>query len=518
MLTAFTMTSVLALTAGDELTARPWGTMGSGLQGSGDLVGDVHPQAQICADGETLPGIDVSKWQGDIDWQAVADSGIVYAIMRVSHGLNTLDEYFDQNWSESRAAGIHAGVYQFFEPGQDVIAQADLLLERMGPLGPGDLPPVLDVESTSGLPPAQVATAVGQWIDHVEAAIGVKPIIYTGRYFWQDNVGSADFADYPLWIAHYTTGCPNIADQWSDWAFHQYTDSGSVPGIGGAVDRDDFNGSLADLLALGGGPAECGDGMCSGDETPDSCGGDCVPCGVIPSLGGTVDDGDACFGLRGPQEYWRHETAGEGGDLAWTAVTSEASASNYAEVELFFAEAGRYSVEANLVAAFAQSKQASYAITHGGGTANVPLDQSTVDGWATLGEYQFVAGGNGQKIYIGDNTGENPDAEIRLCLDAFRITRLDPPASDDGGSDDGAAESDDGGDESTGGDDGTEGPLDPGDGSSEGGITNALPPGLGEDDGGGCGCRASGEPDLRAVWLALFAVPIAATRRRRARR
>ena len=517
MMTSITMTSVLALAAaGDDPSARPWGTMGSGLHASGDLVMQIDPQLEVCADGETLPGIDVSKWQGAIDWQAVADSGIVYTIIRVSHGVNTLDEYFDANWEQSRAVGIHAGVYQFFEPGQDVIAQADILLDRMGPLGPGDLPPVLDVESTTGLPPDQVAAAIGQWIDHVEGELGVQPIIYTGRYFWQDNVGSAAWSEYPLWIAHYTTGCPNLPSQWADWTFHQYTSTGSVPGIAGDVDRDDFNGTLADLLALGGGPAECGDGMCSGDETPDSCGGDCVPCGVVDALGSTIDDGDACYALRGPQEYWRHETAGEAGDLAWTAVTSEASASNYAEVELFFAEAGRYSVEAHLVPEFAQSKQASYAVTHGGGTADVAIDQSSVDGWASLGEYDFVAGGNGQKIYVGDNTGENPDAQIRLCLDAFRITRLDPPASDDGGSDGPAT--DDGGDESSGNDEGTEGPLDPSDddgGGSDDGDTQALPPGLGEGESAeGCGCTASG-PDLRAVWLALCVVPIAAWRRRR---
>ena len=353
MLTAITMAGALALaatpTAADDILLRPVGTMGAGLQRSGDLLQPIEPQFEVCADGTTLPGVDVSKWQGAIDWNAVAGAGIVYAFMRVSHGVNTLDEYFDDNWAQARAAGIKAGVYQYFEPGQDVIAQADILLDRMGPLGPDDLPPVLDVESTTGLGPAAVAAAVGQWMDHVEAAIGAKPIIYTGRYFWQDNVASAEFSDYPLWIAHYTTGCPNLPSQWSDWVFHQYTSTGSVAGISGNVDRDNFNGDLAGLLSFGVGPSECGDGMCTGDETPDSCGGDCPPCGVIDPLGGTIDDGDGCYGLYGPAEYWRHETVGEGGDLAWTAVTSEASASNYARVELFFAEAGRYSIEAHLV-------------------------------------------------------------------------------------------------------------------------------------------------------------------------
>src|SRR5688500_12591300 len=77
------------------------------------------------------------------------------------------------------------------------------------------------------------------------------------------------------------------------------------------------------------GQLPCGDGMCGVDEDADACPSDCPPCGVIAVGGGTIDDGDACFGLFGPQEYWRHEVAGESGDLAWTMVTADTSASNY---------------------------------------------------------------------------------------------------------------------------------------------------------------------------------------------
>jgi MYXO-CTERM domain-containing protein len=507
-----TLSAVPAAAA--ELQLRPPGTMGAGLQARGELSAPLDPQAATtCAAGTTLPGIDVSTYQGNIDWDAVANAGIVYAIVRVSHGVNTLDDQFDDNWAQARAAGVHTGVYQYFEPGQDPIQQADILIDRMGPLGPDDLPPVIDVEATSGLGPAAVATSVGQWIDHVEAAIGIKPIIYTGRYFWQDNVGSSDFAEYPLWIAHYTDGCPNIPDQWGNWVFHQYTSSGSVAGISGAVDRDNFNGDLAALLAYGGGPAECGDAKCNGDETPDSCIGDCPPCGVIDALGSTIDDGDACYALRGPQEYWRHETSGEAGDLAWTMVTADASASNYAEVALHFAEAGHYRVEANVVTGFGSSKLASYAVTHGSGTADVPVDQSSASGWVSLGEFDFAAGSHEQSIYTGDNTGESVDAQLRLCLDAFRITRLDVPASDES-SDDGGSSDERGDDESSAGDDGTEGPLDPDSGSDDD-DTNALPPGFADGaDANGCGCHSGGSDGVRLLWLALLAAPL---RRRRPR-
>jgi GH25 family lysozyme M1 (1,4-beta-N-acetylmuramidase) len=209
--------------------------MGDGLRELspvGELTSEDDPSAATtCAEGPTTLGIDVSKWQATVDWDAVAADGVEFAFIRVSHGTNTIDQFFAANWEGAREAGVLRGAYQFFEPGQNPITQADILLDKMGPLLPGDLPPVIDVESTGGKTPTQVAAAVKQWVDHVEAELGVKPIIYTGRFFWQDFVKTAELADYPLWIAHYTNGCPNLPVQWSEWAFHQYTDSGSVDGV-----------------------------------------------------------------------------------------------------------------------------------------------------------------------------------------------------------------------------------------------------------------------------------------------
>lgn len=224
--------------------------MGAGL----GLQQDVHPDADtVCAPGETLFGIDVSKWQGQIDWAAVKNDGVSYAIIRATHGIDIVDEWFEYNWEHTHAQGIPVGVYQYFEPAQDPVGQADLMLgmiDEVGGLQPGDLPPVIDVESSTSSNPAQTTAAIHAWIDRVEEATGVKPIIYTGRYFWQDNVQSDDFVDYPLWIAHYTTGCPNIPAPWPAWTFHQYSSTGSVAGIAGNVDTNTFNGGLAALQAL----------------------------------------------------------------------------------------------------------------------------------------------------------------------------------------------------------------------------------------------------------------------------
>lgn len=473
----------------------------------------LSPRAVVCPDGDTLPGIDISKWQGDVDWEAVAADGIVFAFVRVSDGLNTPDNYFDQNWAQARAAGIYTGVYQFFRPSQDPIAQADLLLDRMGPLGPDDLPPVIDVEDAGGLSGAQITDAIHTWIDRVESQLGVTPLIYTGRYFWQDNVGSSDFSDYPLWIAHYTQGCPNIPDQWSDWVFHQYTDSGSVAGVSGNVDMNTFNGDLTALLDFAGaGEAMCGDGDCSVGENADNCPEDCPPCGTIGPEGGTIDNGDECLELLGPPEYWREESAGHGGSLVWTMTTDSAQPSNYAIWRLFLEEAGEYRVEAYVLPEHGTSQQAVYEIEYGDSVEEVVVDQSASSGWTELVDLHFDEGGN-QAVRLDDNTGEPNADEVQLVVDALRLTRLDDEGSDtsdgsdetdgadgsgtDGGGDDGGDDGGaDGGDDS----DGSEGT----DGTSDGDDPPSLPP-YSEEDDDGCGCRA-GRRSAWPAWLVLVIV------------
>lgn len=205
---------------------------------------------KVCPDSVMLDGIDVSYWQQNIDWAKVKAAGKKYAIMRATHAMK-VDTKFDYNWKECHAKGLHCGVYQFFEPADDPIAQADLMLGMMGKLQPGDLPPVIDVESTVGATPTQLSAAVGKWIAHVEKATGVKPIIYSGAYFWEGNVKSSAFKAYPLWHPQYTTAsCPTIASPWTTWHFWQHSSTGSVSGISGNVDLNRWNGDAAALAGF----------------------------------------------------------------------------------------------------------------------------------------------------------------------------------------------------------------------------------------------------------------------------
>ncbi|MCX5745696.1 MAG: GH25 family lysozyme, partial [Proteobacteria bacterium] len=279
-------------------------------------VSESEQAATVCGSGPTVKGIDISKYQGDINWPAVANDGVEFAFVRVSDGLNAIDAKFARNWDGTRANHVLRGAYQFFRPGQDARAQADLFLSKIGTLEADDLPPVIDVEAADGLSASKVAAGVKTWIDRVASVTGRTPIIYTGYYFWRDSVGAADQTTSPLWHAQYSTAsCPNIAPPWKDWAIWQYSSSGSVAGIVGNVDMNRFNGTRAELEAtLMAAPRACG---------------------TIPRVGGIVDDGDACFMAGGPLQYIRQVTdGGDGGDLQWTHATANATESNYGEWNL----------------------------------------------------------------------------------------------------------------------------------------------------------------------------------------
>ncbi|MBL0220568.1 MAG: hypothetical protein IPQ07_42710 [Myxococcales bacterium] len=391
----------------------------SGEQGT-EPVSDLTQATTVCGSGPTVKGIDVSYYQGTIDWTKAKADGVEYAFIRVSDGLATVDTKFDTNWAQTRAKGILHGAYQFFRPAQDPIAQADLLLSKIGTPAPDDLPPVIDVEADGGLTPAQVSAKVRIWIDHVTAAIGKRPIVYTGFYFWRDQVGGDESAS-PLWHAQYSTAaCPNIAPTWQDWAFWQYTSSGAVNGIAGNVDMNRFNGTRAELEAMlmGGG----------GSST--------TTCDKLPADGGTIDDGDACFTAGGPAGSMRHvATAGEAGDLVWTHTTDKATEANFGEWALDLTLAGRYKVEVYTAAAFAQSKQARYTVHAAGADHDFIIDQSAADGWQPLGEVDFAAGPD-QSIHLADNTGELLSDNVQLVFDAVRITRIANVPGEGSGSDD----------------------------------------------------------------------------------
>jgi lysozyme len=202
---------------------------------------------------------------------------VAFGYAKATEGTGVSDDQFAANWQGMQAAGVMRGAYHFFHPGEDAAAQASFFLQTIGTLGAGDLPPMLDVEANDSVDAATIAAAVGVWISAVQAATGMMPIIYTYKSFWETDVGgSSAYSSYPFWIADYTydeTTCPNIPAEWSSWIIYQYSDMGSIAGISGGVDRDAFNGTLAQLQAIAGGNGAGGSGGSGGSSSGGSSSG-----------------------------------------------------------------------------------------------------------------------------------------------------------------------------------------------------------------------------------------------------
>ena len=198
-------------------------------------------------------GIDVSHYQGEVDWATVAEVGIVFAFAKATEGISVVDSQFATNWAGMQQAGLLRGAYHFFRPAQDAHRQAENFVNQFAnPLALGDLPPVLDVEDLDGVEVDQVLDRAEIWMRDVQVALGCRPILYTNRPFWRNTMGnSTRLADYYLWLAHYTSAPePRVTGGWDSWVFWQYSPQGTIPGVAGAVDLDYFNGQIDQLRRL----------------------------------------------------------------------------------------------------------------------------------------------------------------------------------------------------------------------------------------------------------------------------
>lgn len=199
----------------------------------------------------SIHGIDVSKYQDVIDWESVKemnvdDVQIKFAFMKATEGIRNEDVYFRRNWKRAKDAGVSRGAYHFFLATKSGKLQAESFIKRVK-LEPGDLPPVLDVEQSYGVPAVKLRERVKEWLDVVEEYYGVKPIIYTNVDFYK-QVLKDEFDVYPLWVAHYLQrNRPRIH---RDWIFWQYSETGRVNGISQPVDFNVFNGDSTQFMEL----------------------------------------------------------------------------------------------------------------------------------------------------------------------------------------------------------------------------------------------------------------------------
>lgn len=203
-------------------------------------------------DGYEIHGIDISHHQGNVNWgrlrnALIEQSPLRFVFMKSTEGDSHVDRNFRANFANAKEAGLIRGAYHFWSNKSSPRRQAYFYL-AMTPLEPGDLPPVLDIETK----PTDISTEEFQqnvltWLHIIEDKFHVKPIIYTYYKFKDQYLSDSRFDDYPYWIAHYYV---NKMEYPGKWLFWQHTDAGKLPGIKDYVDLNIFNGSYYNLTQL----------------------------------------------------------------------------------------------------------------------------------------------------------------------------------------------------------------------------------------------------------------------------
>lgn len=203
-------------------------------------------------DGYEIHGIDISHYQGHIDWDKLQYAMIErcplrFVIIKSTEGSTRVDPRFNENFDNALEYNFIRGAYHFWSNKSTAREQAYHFLKHVH-LQEGDLPPVLDIEhAPAGTSVEDFQRDVLTWLHIVEDKYHVKPIIYTYYKFKERYLSAPVFDDYPYWIAHYYV--PKVTYQGA-WKFWQHTDAGRLPGIKGYVDFNIYNGSFYDLRRL----------------------------------------------------------------------------------------------------------------------------------------------------------------------------------------------------------------------------------------------------------------------------
>lgn len=204
---------------------------------------------------KTIRGIDVSSFQGDVSWGKVRKAGYRFAIAKATEGGDYVDPWFTDNRMRSiEEAHLVPGVYHFLrpQPGRAAATEASFFTRAIlaAGYGKGWLPPVIDIETTQ-LAPKATCHYLRSAATRIERNVGARPIIYTYPSFVAEHLaGCSWMAHYRLWIADYSSGPPTVPAPWTKYLMHQYTGTGSAPGVAGDVDISRMPGGLRKLAHI----------------------------------------------------------------------------------------------------------------------------------------------------------------------------------------------------------------------------------------------------------------------------
>ena len=183
-------------------------------------------------------GIDVSHYQGKINWQMAAlDENVRFAYIKATEGSGLVDNYYRRNVRGARNYGIPVGSYHFFSPSASAMTQLRNFMDVVRP-GEQDLIPIVDVERRGKGSLRDFQAKLQNFLTGIERIYGVKPIIYTGVNFFNKYL-AGKFSKYDFMIARYGDDVPELMED-VRIVLWQFTQHGSVSGIGGHVDRSCF--------------------------------------------------------------------------------------------------------------------------------------------------------------------------------------------------------------------------------------------------------------------------------------
>ena len=205
----------------------------------------VLPSFAFSPSGDTIyEGIDVSSWQGEIDFSQVKASGIEVVYIKSSEGFHSVDSYFEQNYTNAKNAGLKVGFYHYVTARsvEDAVKQANFFVSTISGKNP-DCKLAMDFESFGSLGREEINQIALTFMQTVKNVSGKDVIIYSDEYN-ANSTFESNLAIYPLWVAQYEVSEPTVREHWSNWAGWQYTDRGEVPGISSYVDRDKFTNEV----------------------------------------------------------------------------------------------------------------------------------------------------------------------------------------------------------------------------------------------------------------------------------
>lgn len=199
-----------------------------------------------------LEGIDISHWQGSVDFAKVRGAGKRFVVAKATEGIGFTDVNWTKYRTNAQAAGLVVTGYHFARPDGNPTKpreEARWFVSQLN-LQPGMIVPALDLERGGGLGKTALTAWVQAWLDEVYLLTGARAMIYVSPSFWRNYLGDTrTFADQGydvLWVAHWGVSSPSVpASNWGGkgWTFWQYTSDGTVPGIDGRVDLNRYNGT-----------------------------------------------------------------------------------------------------------------------------------------------------------------------------------------------------------------------------------------------------------------------------------